>query len=112
MTRETALAQFRLLFGHLQQFRGVGGFPPPIHPLVSLPCWVPPKASSDLGNIRNDNLSREKIGNQTLGGERGSETRSLESSEESCFSGSLDMGDRILEDFTLAGRTVRYNVNF
>ena len=40
----------------------------------------------------------------------GKEARKLEGFAE--FRGSLDVGDRILEDFTLAGRTVRYNVNF
>ena len=59
MTRETALAQFRLLFGHLQQFHGVGGFLLPVHPLFSLPLWAPPKALSKLGNIRNGDISRK-----------------------------------------------------
>ena len=27
--------------------------------MFSFPSWVPPKASSDLGNIRNDDISRE-----------------------------------------------------
>ena len=40
----------------------------------------------------------------------GKEARKLEGFAE--FRGSLDVGDRILEDFTLAGWTVRYNVNF
>ena len=56
--RELAIAQFRLLFGHLQQFRGVGGFLLPVHPLFSLPLWVPPKPLSKLGNIRNHDISR------------------------------------------------------
>ena len=97
MTRETALAQFRLLFGHLQQFHGVGGFLLPVHPLFSLPLWAPPKALSKLGNIRNGDISREKL---VTAHSKGEEARKLDIWRvprklllKTNFSGSLDMED-------------------
>ena len=34
--------------------------------MCSLPSWAQPKPLSKLGNISNDDLSREKIGNRTI----------------------------------------------
>ena len=73
--------------------------------MFSLPLWAPPKALSDLGNIRNDDISREKL---VIGHSEGKEARKLEGFGE--FRGSLDKGDRILGGFTLTERTIRYNL--
>ena len=97
----------------LQYFHGVGGFLPPIHPSYSLPCWAPPKALSKLGNIRDGDISREKL---VTAHSKGEEARKLDLWRvlrnlllKPNFSGSLDMGERILGDFTLPG-TKRYNL--
>ena len=67
---------------------------------------------SKLGNIRNDDISREIL---VAVHSEGKEARKLEALSIpgrefrgkllliTNFSGSLDMGDRILRDFTLAG---------
>ena len=65
---------------YLQQFRGVGGFLEPVHPLFSLPLWAPPKALSKLGNIRNGDISREI---PVIAHSKGKEARKLEDFESS-----------------------------
>ena len=72
--------------------------------MCSLPSWAQPKALPNLGNIRNDEISRERL---VVVHSEGKEARKLEDFAE--FRGSLDKGDRILGGFTLAERTIRYN---
>ena len=64
----------------LQYFRDVWVFLPPIHPVYSLPLWVPPKALSKLGNIRNGDISREI---PVIAHSKGKEARKLEDFESS-----------------------------
>ena len=91
----------------------MGEFPLPIHPSYSLPCWAPPKALSKLGNIRDGDISREKL---VTAHSKGEEAQKLDIWRvprklllKANFSGSLDMGERILGDFTLPG-IIRYNL--
>ena len=60
-------------------FRGVGGFLPPVHPLFSLPSWVPPKALSKLGNI----IIRVSRVVEVIAHSEGKEARKLEGSQSS-----------------------------
>ena len=69
--------------------------------------------SSKLGNIRNGDISR---GILVAVHSEGKEARKLDLWRvprklllQTSFSGSLDMGERILGDFTLPG-TIRYNL--
>ena len=48
--------------------------------MFSLPSWAPPKALSDLGNTRNDDISREKL---VVVHSKGKEARKLEDFESS-----------------------------
>ena len=66
---------------------------------------MPPKALSDLRNIRNDDISREKL---VVVHSEGKEARKLEVWR---VPRNLDVGDRILRDFTLAG-TICYSLSF
>ena len=72
--------------------------------MCSLPSWVQPKALPDLGNVRNGDISRERL---VVVHSEGKEARKLEDFAE--FRGSLDKGDRILGGFMLAEQTIRYN---
>ena len=74
---------------------------------------MPPKALSKLGNIRDGDISREKL---VTAHSKGKEAWKLDIWRvprklllKTNFSGSLDMGERILGDFTLPG-TIRYNL--
>ena len=64
-----------------QQFRGVGGFPPPIHPSFSLPLWAPPKALSNLGNVVFKDLSGVSRVVVVAEHSEGKEARKLEGSQ-------------------------------
>ena len=75
-----------------QQLRSLERFCAPIQPLSLLPPWAQPKALSNLGNISNDDISRENL---VVIHSEGKEARKLEGFAE--FRGSLDVGDRILE---------------
>ena len=93
----------------------MGVFLPPVHLSFPLPCWAPPKALSKLWNIRDGDISREKL---DTAHSKGKEARKLDIWRvprklllKTNFSGSLDMGERILLDFTLAG-IIRYNLIF
>ena len=68
--------------------------------MCSLPSWAQPKALPNLGNIRNGNISRERL---VVVHSEGEEARKLEVYAE--FRGSLDKGNRILGGFTLAEQT-------
>ena len=74
--------------------------------MCSLPSWAQPKALPDLGNIRKGDISRERL---VIAHSEGEEAWKLEVYAE--FRGSLDKGNRILGDFTLAEQTYSIQSN-
>ena len=93
----------------------MGVFLPTFHPLVPLTYWAPAKPLPKLGNIRTGDINRIF---PVTAHSKGKEARKLDIWRvprklllKTNFSGSLDMGERILLDFTLAG-IIRYNLIF
>ena len=82
-----------------EYFRGVGGFPLPIHPGCSLPSWAPPKPL--------DWLKRQHFwSSYTQKGRRLENSRLSES-----FEAVLTRGERILQGFTLADQVGKLQSN-
>ena len=91
----------------------MGVFLPTFHPIYSFLFWAGARHFSKLGNIRTGDISREEL---VTAHSKGEEARKLDIWRvprklllKANFSGSLDMGERILGDFTLPG-TIRYNL--
>ena len=93
----------------------MGIFLPTFHPIYSFLFWAGARDFSKLGNIRIGDINGEKL---VTAHSKGEEARKLDIWRvprnlllKANFSGSLDMGERILLDFTLAGGRLQSNIS-